>query len=166
VVCLGDRVSVPGLVVLGLCVEFLLESGQGGGDAAGVRLVFEGVYCEPCEVVLEGGFGEAVFGGLGSVAFGGVGEDAAQVQQVVAKVRLGRPVHGVGVAFFPVSFLVESFLGVVVRCVSFTWLCRTQFLVPPVWYWAPHEYNSIILCTKHNILCFAFLGAVGSAIGG
>jgi len=50
-----------------------------------VRLVFEGVYCEPCEVVLEGGFGEAVFGGLGSVAFGGVGEDAAEVQQVVAK---------------------------------------------------------------------------------
>lgn len=27
VVCLGGRVSVPGLVVLGLCVEFLLESG-------------------------------------------------------------------------------------------------------------------------------------------
>lgn len=123
VVCLGGRASVPGLVVLGLCVEFLLESGQGGGDAAGVRHVFEGVYCEPCEVVLEGGFGEAVFGGLGSVAFGGVGEDAAEVEKVVAEVRLGRPVCWVGVVFFPVSFLVEPFLGVVVRCVFFTWLC-------------------------------------------
>jgi len=117
VVCLGGRVSVPGLVVLGLCVEFLLESGQGGGDAAGVRRVLEGVECEPCEVVLEGGLGEAVFGGLGSVAFGGVGEDVAEVEKVVAEV-LGGPVHGVGVDFFPVSFLVEPFLGVVQRASS------------------------------------------------
>lgn len=45
-----------------------------------MRLVLEGVYCEPCEVVVEGGFGEAVFGGLGSVVSGGVGEDAAEVE--------------------------------------------------------------------------------------
>jgi len=117
VVCLGGRVPVPGPVVLGLCVEFLLESGQGGGDAAGMRHVFEGVYCEPGEVVLEGGFGEAVFGGLGPVSFGGVGEDAAEVEKVVAEV-LGGSVHGVGVDFFPVSFLVEPFLGVVQRASS------------------------------------------------
>jgi len=37
--------------------------------ATGISLVLEGVYCEPCEVVVEGGFGEAFFGGLGSVAW-------------------------------------------------------------------------------------------------
>jgi len=51
--------------------------------ATGISLVLEGVYCEPCEVVVEGGFGEAFFGGLGSVAFGGVGEDAAEAEKVV-----------------------------------------------------------------------------------